>query len=760
MEDRNVLRRMERERRNQEVQQQEETRYDRIAPLFSEPYKMNKSDELSSRIQMMLGNFEDGSDVGLRELGSLFPFSDSTQPSHLQNSWGRTDGSTAAREASVQQSENLPLLSPPAEPLSPLQPSDVDDPSPEARRADPSQMEAPPLALTLPLNLHHKPGLLNPKKPTAYVRPMDGQDQMTSGSPDLKTSPETYEHLLDPKNSGSPKRPLERPPQSVDIGRHEAQRVDNILKEMTSWPELLTNIHTPSTREPLLSTERILNCRTPFQITSEYQTDQIRCLWDGFKALAARQTAVTLTWFHSADGLVQSDSCVRACVRACVCRGGSSISSDSDSSSSDSEIISAHVTSRTPHTQNPESLCHDIRPDSHDSPGRTEAEDQQSRSRNPTHADTEANHAQTVKSTRALDSTCLENSQHNKNTSTCRAKENGKKTDERRARDPSVCSTKHTDQEFTWRPLLVKIELKLLSRIPQEPGTATERPDPQKIPRHKRPAERDGTSQMKKRRTDKEERRSFSSQNTTSQSEVTKSCSSMKKRKQQKPIPPDSQQQKAEAHGKKTYKSHDVPATKPRTLLRLDHRQRSVEDHMREAKKLKHKADATMDKMSKALSYLEAALSFVESGVAMESDTQMPRSAYTMFSETLELISLRCESMLQMTMFRYRRDSALKHSRTLAEHFKNTSCSASPVSSSGTVVIPQPIQQVAASYVEVTALFLNALERWEQADEVALGGSGLLRELDRVVAPLSLTSSMSSLVQYARHGLHWIRLEP
>lgn len=191
-----------------------------------------------------------------------------------------------------------------------------------------------------------------------------------------------------------------------------------------------------------------------------------------------------------------------------------------------------------------------------------------------------------------------------------------------------------------------------------------------------------------------------------------------------------------------------------------------------------------IDKMSKALSYLEAAVSFVESGVVMESDPQTPRSAYTMFSETLELIRfilklknytdptaaaherdflvlcLRCESMLQMAMFRYRRDSALKHSRTLAEHFKNTSCSASPVSSSGTVVIPQPIQQVAASYVDITALFLNALERWEQADEVALRGSGLLQELDRVVGPLSLTSSMSSLVQYARHGLLLIRLVP
>lgn len=56
MEDRNMLRRMERARRNQEVQQQEETRYDRIAPLFSGPYKVKhhmthecKSDKTTPR---------------------------------------------------------------------------------------------------------------------------------------------------------------------------------------------------------------------------------------------------------------------------------------------------------------------------------------------------------------------------------------------------------------------------------------------------------------------------------------------------------------------------------------------------------------------------------------------------------------------------------------------------------------------------------------------------------------------------------------
>ncbi|KAK7131737.1 hypothetical protein R3I94_016766 [Phoxinus phoxinus] len=59
---------------------------------------------------------------------------------------------------------------------------------------------------------------------------------------------------------------------------------------------------------------------------------------------------------------------------------------------------------------------------------------------------------------------------------------------------------------------------------------------------------------------------------------------------------------------------------------------------MKEAKKLKHKADATLDKMAKALCYLEAALAFVESAIAMETEPETPKSAFTMFSETLDLI--------------------------------------------------------------------------------------------------------------------------
>ncbi|KAK9954830.1 hypothetical protein ABG768_014752 [Culter alburnus] len=258
---------------------------------------------------------------------------------------------------------------------------------------------------------------------------------------------------------------------------------------------------------------------------------------------------------------------------------------------------------------------------------------------------------------------------------------------------------------------------------------------------------------------------------------------------------PDSQPRTAEAHGKKSCKSRNVlpektcpPAAEARALLPPDRRQRSVEDHLKEAKKLKHKADATLDKTAKAISYLEAALAFVESAVAMETDPQTPKSAYTMFSETLDLIRfilklksytdpsaaaherdffvlcLRCQSLLQMAMFRYRRDSALRYSRTLTDHFRSSSWSASPsVSRSSSsaagssLVIPQPVQQAAASYVSITALFLSAHETWEQADDLTHSGSGLLRELDSAVGPLSLTASMSSLVTYVRHGLHRIR---
>uniref|UniRef100_A0A8C5KIJ5 AF4/FMR2 family, member 3 n=2 Tax=Jaculus jaculus TaxID=51337 RepID=A0A8C5KIJ5_JACJA len=59
--DRNALRRKERERRNQETQQDGGT-FNSSYSLFSEPYKTNKGDELSSRIQNTLGNYDEMKD--------------------------------------------------------------------------------------------------------------------------------------------------------------------------------------------------------------------------------------------------------------------------------------------------------------------------------------------------------------------------------------------------------------------------------------------------------------------------------------------------------------------------------------------------------------------------------------------------------------------------------------------------------------------------------------------------------------------------
>uniref|UniRef100_UPI0037E7EE2C AF4/FMR2 family member 1 n=1 Tax=Semicossyphus pulcher TaxID=241346 RepID=UPI0037E7EE2C len=262
-----------------------------------------------------------------------------------------------------------------------------------------------------------------------------------------------------------------------------------------------------------------------------------------------------------------------------------------------------------------------------------------------------------------------------------------------------------------------------------------------------------------------------------------------------------------------------------RPLLRFEDRQHPVKHYIKEAKKLKHKADAESDKLVKAYNYLDAAMFFVESGIAMEKDPQISMSSYTMFAETVELLKfvlklkssedpsappaekdflalcLKCQSILQMAMFRHKQKTALKFSKTLSDHFNisaqktpdpsvptskasntpspmphmpspaNTSTSSGPGSNhsaggglvvdpvSSGVAVPKTIKQVAFTYVNITSLFLSAHDIWEQAEELARKGSGMLTELDTVMEPLSLASSMSFMVRYTRQGVHWLRLD-
>lgn len=143
----------------------------------------------------------------------------------------------------------LSALSPPSGPLSPLHSSDPSDseqhdtdgkdsPRPRQPLQAPSgssaatvvetshaeaQMEgaAPLPSQTFPLSLT-KPSQVMPQKPTAYVRPMDGQDQVTNESPELKPSPDfdrqPYESLPDMKISSKPGlTQLKIPPPSLEV---------------------------------------------------------------------------------------------------------------------------------------------------------------------------------------------------------------------------------------------------------------------------------------------------------------------------------------------------------------------------------------------------------------------------------------------------------------------------------------------------------------------------------------------------------------
>uniref|UniRef100_A0A8C3A848 AF4/FMR2 family, member 2 n=1 Tax=Cyclopterus lumpus TaxID=8103 RepID=A0A8C3A848_CYCLU len=79
--------------------------------------------------------------------------------------------------------------------------------------------------------------------------------------------------------------------------------------------------------------------------------------------------------------------------------------------------------------------------------------------------------------------------------------------------------------------------------------------------------------------------------------------------------------------------------------------------------------------------------------------------------------------------------------------------------SSGSVAIPQRIHHMAASHVNITNNILRSYEHWETADRLAADSQEFFQELDSVMEPLSQQSSMTELVRYIRQGLHWLRSE-
>ncbi|XP_040261762.1 AF4/FMR2 family member 4 isoform X2 [Bufo bufo] len=437
-------------------------------------------------------------------------------------------------------------------------------------------------------------------------------------------------------------------------------------------------------------------------------------------------------------------------------------------------------------------------------------------------------------------------------------------------------------------PLIVKIDLSLLSRIPGRPFKETEPLKVEKTASEKHPKETqkqtDKTSSKGKRKHKNEEEvrgndskkqklEEKSSNHKTSSKESTKQNPVKEKDPLPSPAPPalqkdskterkrtvsqssslksgssgstkdtssksnsSAKQRKTEGKSANTTKepkvkekasnnSAAVAFVPPidnksrKAKLTFEDRNHSADHYLQEAKKLKHNADALSDRFEKAVYYLDAVVSFIECGNALEKSVQESKSPFPMYSETVELIKytmklksslapdataadkrlavlcLRCQSLLYLRLFKLKKESALKYSKTLTEHLKNSynnsqapspglgsksvsmpspvspklspgssnSYTSSVSSSSGgtsSVTIPQRIHQMAASYVQVTSNFIYATEIWDQAEQLCKEQNDYFTELDKVMGPLIFNSStMTELVRYTRQGLHWLRLD-
>ncbi|XP_019509691.1 PREDICTED: AF4/FMR2 family member 2 [Hipposideros armiger] len=358
--DRSALKKREWERRNQEVQQEDDL-FSSGFDLFGEPYKTNKGDALANRVQNTLGNYDEMKDllinhsnqnhlVGIpknsvpqtpinKNEPSFFPeqknrmippHQDNTHPSAtmpppsvvILNStlihsnrkskpdWPRDSHNASivpASQASSQPNKMQPLAQdqpqarledffvypaeqPQAGAVQGSNPSAKEDSSLKSSGGDtfkeifpsnlPEESEftvqapgsplvassllAPSSGLSVP---NFPPGLhcktsMGQQKPTAYVRPMDGQDQAPDISPTLKPSIEfensfgnlSFGSLLDGKPSAASsktKLPKFTILQTSEVSlASDPCSVEEILREMTHpWPTALTAMHTPGNSE-------------------------------------------------------------------------------------------------------------------------------------------------------------------------------------------------------------------------------------------------------------------------------------------------------------------------------------------------------------------------------------------------------------------------------------------------------------------------------------------------------------------------------
>uniref|UniRef100_A0A3Q3WUT1 AF4/FMR2 C-terminal homology domain-containing protein n=1 Tax=Mola mola TaxID=94237 RepID=A0A3Q3WUT1_MOLML len=871
---RSALKRREWERRNQEVQQDEDL-FSTGFNLFGEPYKTNKGDALASRVQNTLGSYEEMKDLltshtnqshlvgipkGSNNLQTLTPSTierpamdaitishQSSKKSRSSIDWSRSGHGQSAQgtglivgtlkdelglkengghfKSSPFENETVSHLSHPSSPLAST--SVLTTPTPG--------LTTPTSGLTTPTFPPGKPIAVQ-QKPTAYVRPMDGQDQAPSDSPQLKPPLVATEGFNNSQpyagNSGNVKNKL--PKLSLSHAgevREQPLCVEEILREMThSWPPPLTAIHTPGKAD-----------QTKFPIPNKVSVCIYNCSYDRIEchklprqkyfSQHGNSEVVQMTYLQTA-----LKALVNLFIYALQLKAPSPLFSKQDKRKHRGQNTRITPKSREFIETDSSSSSSECQSDSEEalkipSPMSSVSNGSSSSCNSLSISNISGSFGTSVPDPGGLGGQC---------------------NDMKTMSPPSTVghevplSPLREYQEI--QSLWVKIDLSLLSRVPgqglgdRSRAGITEGRDRERLGERMVVAERE-----RQRQEERDDLRRICVCAYVFNSTLNRKQS---RRCDEKLLPPllsplsddpprrrtgDSSSSLSKEGGPSgmlpcsisshKYRRGEGKAAAANKLFMFSFhctvpRVHTADYYMQEAKRLKHKADALMDKFGKAVNYADGGLSFIECGNAMERDPLEAKSPYTMYSETVELIRYamrlknftshsatiaekklavlcnRCLSLLYLRMFHLKKDHAVKYSRSLIEYFKENlaqtyspilsllsrvngtpspiSLSPSPASSggggagggsggvpssSGSVAIPQRIHHMAASHVNITNNILRSYEHWETADRLASDSQEFFQELDSVMEPLNQQSSMTELVRYIRQGLHWLRIE-
>ncbi|XP_057318917.1 AF4/FMR2 family member lilli isoform X1 [Microplitis mediator] len=264
----------------------------------------------------------------------------------------------------------------------------------------------------------------------------------------------------------------------------------------------------------------------------------------------------------------------------------------------------------------------------------------------------------------------------------------------------------------------------------------------------------------------------------------------------------------------------------------LEDQDRDQNQYLTEAKRLKHSADEECELTAQGMLYLEAVLYFLLTGHAMESDPVTERSSFTMYRDTLSLIkyisskfksqqnnspessihnklailSLWCQSLIYLKLYKMRQHEVKENAKILAEYTQKVSTPAQPTlvhaegqgtpslsptpspagsvgsvgsqssgyssgelanrgnvvsgqpSASTFVSVPLAIHSMLVKQNQHFSLLTNCHDLWDQATLLVTDKHrDFFIELDEKLGPLTLRSSLRDLVRYVQAGIKKLR---